>query len=131
MKLYSQNSFDTQAKQNLSEKFEQMSTNELEQLMENSSTLNRVHAIAALSNRSSREKDLVSKITAAIIDPENRGARLMGTISVAHIGVASLLCSDNLEGVNAAHQLIEEWQGVDREDLIWYLKSESLLAIKK
>jgi hypothetical protein len=52
MQLYSQNNFGIQAKQSLSENFEQMSTNELEQLMENSSILNRVHAIAALSHRS-------------------------------------------------------------------------------
>jgi hypothetical protein len=117
--------------QNLSKKFEQMSTNELEQLMVNSSILNRVHAIAALSHRSSQEQDLVGKITNAIVDPKNRGARLMGTISVAHMGVASLLRSGNPEGVNAAHQLIEEWQGVDREDLIWYLKSESLFAVQE
>jgi hypothetical protein len=115
----------------LSKKIEQMSTNELEKIMENSSILNRVHAIAALSYRSNREQDLVDRITTAIVDPKNRSDRLMGTISVAHMGVASLLHSGNPECIDAAHQLIEEWQGVDREDLIWYLKSESLLAVKK
>jgi hypothetical protein len=117
--------------QNLSEKFEAMSTKELKQIMENSSILNRVHAISTLSNRSNREQDLVGKITTAIVDPKNRNDRLMGTISVSHMGVASLLRSGNPECIDAAHQLIEEWQGVDREDLIWYLKSESLLAVKK
>jgi hypothetical protein len=119
------------AKQSLSEKFEQMSTNELEQLMENSSTLNRVHAIAALSHRSSQEQDLVGKITTAIVAPKNRDDRLTGTISVAHMGVASLLRSGNPECIEAAQQLIKEWQGVDREDLIWYLKSESLFAAQE
>jgi hypothetical protein len=117
--------------QSLSEKFEQMSTNELEQLMKNSSILNRVHAIAALSRRSSQEQDLVDKITTAIVDPKNRDDRLMGTISVAHMGIANLLRSGNPKCVDAAHHLIEEWQGVDREDLIWYLKSESLLAVQE
>lgn len=115
---------------NLSDKFDEMSTDELEQLMKNSSILNRVHAIAALSRRSSQSQDLVGKIVTAIADPKNRNDKLMGTISVAHLGIASLLRSVNPEYVDAAHQLIGEWQGVDREDLIWHLKSESLLAVQ-
>jgi hypothetical protein len=117
--------------QGLSEKFDQMSTNELEQLMKNSSILNRVHAIATLSRRSDQGQNLVGKIITAIVDPKNRNDRLMGTISVAHMGIASLLRSGKPECIDAAHQLIEEWQGVDREDLLWYLKSESLLAVQQ
>jgi hypothetical protein len=125
------NSLMNSNEKSLSDKFDQMPTDQLEQLMENSSILNRVHAIAALSRRSSQSRDLVSKIIAAIIDPKNRNDKLMGTISVAHLGIASLLRSDKPEYVEAANQLIEEWQGVDREDLIWYLKSESLLAVQE
>jgi CRISPR-associated protein Csm1 len=64
----------------------------------------------------------------AISDPRNLNARLRGSISVSHLGVASLLRARTAKSVSAAWQLIDQWQEPDRSDLLWFLQSESLLT---
>jgi hypothetical protein len=64
----------------------------------------------------------VSEIT----DPKNIDARLIGTVSVSHIGITCLLATDTAHAREAVRNLFCTWPEPDRSDLLWLLKSEGL-----
>lgn len=67
----------------------------------------------------------ITALTHAAWTQENT-VRLMGTISVAHVAVAALLRLGTEDARTAAQRLLELWPEPDREDLMWYLKTENL-----
>lgn len=85
----------------------------------------RSHAIEAIAAKLQTNPEVLQKLLEAVVDPAN-SIRLMGTISVAHVGVASLLRSSTEEARQAAKRLVATWPQPDRDDLLWYLKSEGL-----
>ena len=114
-------------KQALSEQYDRSSTSELLRLLDDSSIISRMHALTALARRSCQDESLIKRVVEAISDSRNLNARLRGSISVSHLGVASLLRTRKSKSVSAAEQLIDQWQEPDRSDLLWFLQSESLL----
>jgi peptidyl-tRNA hydrolase len=97
--------------------------------VDHKSILVRANALQAIARRVNEvsEEDVIDQLVRSATAHENRTSMLMGTISVAHVAVACLLRIGSEEAVTFAQHLIDEWPEPDRRDLIWYLKSESLL----
>ena len=102
-----------------------LSTAELRNLLTHQSSIKRSDALLALARRAQEDEDLVDEIAAAANDPKN-ATRLMGTVTVSHIAVASLLQIGTPKAVAAAQRLIKVWPEPHRSDLLWFLKSEGL-----
>ena len=80
--------------------------------------------IAAMTSRIGNNSDLLREVVDAIVDPVN-STRLMGTVSVAHIGLKHLLeASESTR--KAALELLEIWPASERDELFWFLKSEGI-----
>jgi hypothetical protein len=88
--------------------------------------IERVRAIAALARTNSYGILVTETLFQVIRDPINRNARTMGTISVAHFGVACLLKFGSDQGRQQIKQLIDVWEEPDRSDLKWFLRSQAI-----
>jgi hypothetical protein len=106
--------------------YDQLPTTELLELLRNKSKLSKGRALAALARRTRNDVSLVREVISAISDPANQETRIMGTISVSHIGVACLLEFGSSRTKELVKQLLEHWPEPDRSDLLWFLKSESI-----
>lgn len=106
--------------------YDQFSTAELLVLLRDKSRLRKGRALAALARRTKDDELLVDEVIAAIQDPANQETRIMGTISISHIGVACLLGVGSSKTKERVMQLLEHWPEPDRSDLLWFLKSESV-----
>lgn len=106
--------------------YDQFSTAELLVLLRDKSRLSKGRALAALARRTKDDELLVDEVIAAIQDPANQETRIMGTISISHIGVACLLVVGSSKTKERVTQLLEHWPEPDRSDLLWFLKSESV-----
>jgi hypothetical protein len=54
-------------------------------------------------------------------------SRLIGTVTVSHMGLAALLRYGGAKDKEATRELLKNWPEPDREDLLRFLKGESLL----
>lgn len=101
-----------------------MHVDEIRPYLHDESAIVRSQAIAAMTSRIENDSDLLREVVDAIVDPEN-STRLMGTVSVAHIGLKHLLeASESTR--KAALELLETWPASERENLFWFLKSEGI-----
>ena len=88
----------------------------------------RANAIEALVRFFGERATACDELVEAIRAPSN-SVRLMGTISVAHLAVAGLCKIDTPSSLEKATAAIANWSSPDRDDLLWYLRSEGLLAL--
>jgi hypothetical protein len=70
---------------------------------------------------------LLSALRDVATSPANQ-VRPTGTISVAHVAVGCLFRVGSGHAAGLAKDLLAHWPEPDRSDLLWYLKSEDLLA---
>ena len=84
----------------------------------------RALALAELAQLSLAQPRLVKTVARLAATPENRNARLMGTISVAHYGLTELLRANPSVAAGAILPLLADWPEPDRSDFFWYVKSE-------
>lgn len=110
----------------LSQQFIQFSTDKLLELIHNNSPLYRAHALTALIQRLGEDETLLNTIVENLTKPGNMNARLFGTISVSHIGIVSLLQTESQKANDVARHLVNHWPEPDRDDLLWFIKSESI-----
>ncbi len=109
------------------EAFDHVPTKQLLAMLHNSSRLVRARALATLARRSGQDEALVDQIIDAIRDPKNTEARLLGsTVSVSHIGFAGLWAFGTPRAKLFLKDLLQHWPEPDREDLLWFLESQSL-----
>ena len=108
-------------------KNEETSIKETQELLHHPSSVVRVNAVDALARRSRDGLELIEDLVTAAKHPKN-DTPLMGTITVAHVAVASLFRVGTQKALAAGKQLLDEWPEPDRSDLLWYLKSESPFA---
>jgi hypothetical protein len=106
------------------------SVDEIRSLLHASSIVVRANALEALVPHAKSDHSLLTDLTTAISDPKNQ-ARLMGTITLAHLAIASLFRVGSEKATEIANELIDTWPETDRSDLEWYLKSEGLLPMRK
>lgn len=99
---------------------------ELQKLLRHPSPLVRANAIEAWA-RHSQGDNAVAELVAAARDAANR-VRLMGSTTVADVGIAALLKIGTDRSIVAAHDLIAERVEPERSDLVFYLQSEGLLV---
>lgn len=83
----------------------------------------RGRALAALGKRA-REPAEIALVTARI--DQLRHERIMGTVSVAHLGVGGMLASGHDPTIAAARDLIAHWEQPDKTDLLWLLEDAGL-----
>jgi len=106
--------------------YDELSTAQLLKLLSSESKLSKGRALAALARRTKEDESLVNETVAAISDPANKETRIMGTISVSHIGVACLLDFGSSKTKELIKHLLKQWPEPDRSDLLWFLKSQSI-----
>jgi|SRR4051794_25235397 len=110
----------------LGRRLEHLSAEALQEKLRNSGIIERVRAIAALARIYGHDAAVTDTLLQAIRDPINKSARAMGTISVAHIGIACLLRFGTVQGQQQIKRLIESWEEPDRSDLVWFIQSQKL-----
>jgi hypothetical protein len=86
----------------------------------------RARAMGALARRAACEPALLDEVIALISNVELRQLRYMGTVSVAHIGVACLAIAGSQEVCERLAGVLREWPEPDRSDLLWFLKSQEI-----
>ena len=107
--------------------FDRLSTKSLLKLLHSNSRLNRARALSALARRSSQEEAIIGQVLNGITELKNRETRLLGsTISVSHIGFATLWEFGLPSAREALLRLLQDWPEPDRTDLLWFLKSQSI-----
>lgn len=87
---------------------------------------NRARAVAALARLSAGNVPLLEKVAHEILSPDILRFKLMGTITVAQVGLAALLVSSDPQVRERALLIMDEWPAPQREDLNWYLKSQKI-----
>ncbi|MGA9520470.1 MAG: hypothetical protein WBV82_03345 [Myxococcaceae bacterium] len=86
----------------------------------------RARAVGALARRAAKVSELEPEVLAALEAPEHRSMRYMGTISIAHIGVACLWIAGGDDTRAQVRSLIERWPEPDRADLIRFLGTQDI-----
>jgi hypothetical protein len=110
------------------EQVDSISTTELLEQLENGGLITRVHAMDGLLERSQDDDSLLEIVVKEITSPKNTNAKLMGIITVADIGVASMLRVGTPKSISRAWEIILKLQEPKRSDLLGFLRSESLLT---
>ncbi len=87
---------------------------------------NRARAIAALARKVRTFAELREAVGQEIMRPDLIGFRLMGTITVAQVGVAALLGSNDPESQHLGSTLLAAWPESSKEDLLWFLGSQKI-----
>ena len=102
-----------------------LSLSELRSFLLHPSPLVRANAVGSVAERIGEDGTLLEEVVAFAKNPEH-AFRLMGTTTLAHLAVLALLRSCSPVARQAGLDLVNQWQGVDRQDLIWFLKSEGI-----
>jgi hypothetical protein len=106
--------------------FDTYSVDQLRELLGVGKRMERARAMGALARRAGREEPLLAEVVEKLEDPAMRDERVMGTISLAHIGVACLLLAASDLARSRVKTLIDAWPEPDRGDLLWFLRSEEI-----
>ncbi len=99
-----------------------MTVDEIRPHLHGNSAIIRCQAIEAMAGKIASNPEILHEVVDAIVDPIN-STRLMGAISVAHVGLKNLFGSSQAAKENAK-QLLANWPEAERDDLLWFLKSE-------
>lgn len=113
-------------KQQLSKRFNQYSTQELMELLDSPSVIYRAHAVETLARRPGDDEAIGKRLLEVATKAKNRNDRLIGTVSIAHIAIASLLETGSHTMKENIKKLLDDWPEPDRSDLIWYLTNKNL-----
>jgi hypothetical protein len=106
-------------------KSRQLSLSELRIFLLHPSPLVRANAVGSVAERISEDDTLLDEVVAFAKNPEHTFC-LMGTTTLAHMAVLGLLRSPYEMVRHAGKELVKTWPGPDRQDLIWFLKSEGI-----
>lgn len=99
----------------------------IRELVRHPAAVVRTNALNALVRHAKADDGLLHDIIAAAREPLNE-VRLMGTITVSHVAVGCLYQVGSPAALEAAMELLATWPEPDRSDLVWYLRSEGLVA---
>ena len=97
-------------------------------MLNHPSVIARACAITELGQRLENKFNakLFDLIVQSVKDKQNQTQYVKGLISVAHIGM-SVLCKLNYPEIKIViNQLLQFWDETDRNDLLWFLKSEGI-----
>jgi hypothetical protein len=101
-----------------------MQVDEIRSYLHDDSAIVRSHAIEAMTGRIGSNSELLREVLDAIVDAVN-STRLMGTVSVAHVGLRHLFAASE-STKKAARELVATWPASERDDLLWFLKSAGI-----
>lgn len=108
------------------EEYDTLPTPNLLEQLQGKNIINRARSLAALARRARQDRSLAGAVITAILDSDNKLKRLMGTISISHIGFGCLWEYGSVEDRAILHELLAQWPEPDRSDLLWFLKSQSI-----
>ena len=106
--------------------YDAMSTLQLRSLVRGGPKPERARAMAALARRAAVDVEVRRDVLDMISDADYRSTRFMGTISLAHIGVACLLLTGTPDLTTEVTRIVEAWPEPDRTDLLWFLRSQGV-----
>ena len=98
---------------------------ELVSLLNHKSVLVRANVYELAASRAKLDSSWIPRLRAAAVDARS-GQVVMGTVRLSHIAVACLLRIGNRQAVQLAEDLIARWPEPEKDDLLWYLRSQSL-----
>lgn len=106
--------------------FDGKSTDELRRLLKSGNRSERARAMGAIARRAATNESLADEVVSLVQSPEARAQRFMGSVSLAHIGVACLAASGG-EPIRAQLvPVVNEWPEPDKTDLLWFLRSQQV-----
>jgi hypothetical protein len=111
---------------NSDREFDAMSREQLFEILGRGGTPRRARAMAALARKASLDDGLVDQVLEEIESASNRSTRVMGTVSLSHIGFGCLWERGNVVVQAKLEQQFAVWPEPDRSDLSWFLKSQGL-----
>lgn len=116
---------------NLAVKAAKATNQELLEMLESTLFLHRAAAMTEIGKRLKNDFNptMLKAMIEAIDQPQNMTERIRGTVSVSHVGVASLLEAEQPQALIAAADLINQWSEPDKSDLLWFLNAEGLEKI--
>jgi hypothetical protein len=94
-------------------------------LMNDEAALIRVNAIDAITRLAKDNEGFLDYLADAARSPRNR-VILMGTIRVSYVALANIFRLGTLRAKILGTEIIESWVPDDRDDLVWYLRSEGI-----
>ena len=103
-----------------------VSQDEILEYLHHDAALVRVNAFDAAARLAKEDERLIETIANEARQLQN-AVRLLGTVTVGHVAVGCLLRIGSPKATEAAMELVDGWPENERDDLIWYLKSEGLL----
>lgn len=107
-------------------KMPDVSQDEVLEYLQHDAALVRVNAIKAAARLAKDNDRLIAIVANEAQQPQNT-VRLLGTATVGHVAVGCLFRIGSPDATRRAMQLVAGWPEDEREDLVWYLKSEGLL----
>lgn len=102
-----------------------LSSRQLREYLSHRSPLVRANAIEIFAEHLSEDESLLSEIVLFATNPEHSFV-LMGATTVAHWAVLSMLRSSCVAAREAGRELLRDWSEPERQDLIWFLRSEGI-----
>jgi len=106
-------------------KSRQLPLSKLREYLHHDSPLVRANAVEVFLEHVPADESLLDEVVAFAKSPDHT-FRLMGTTSVAHVAVLGLMRSRLEQARLAGEKLVRTWPEPDRQDLIWFLKSEGI-----
>jgi len=104
---------------------DQTSSGDLRAFLDHKAALIRVNAIMAIGRKIKEDTSLIPDLVRAANDPRN-DVKLIGTITVSHVAIESLLRSGSREASQRAQEIVESRSEQEREDIRWYLRSQGI-----
>lgn len=113
---------------NLTEKAAQANDQELNEMLNSDSFLQRASSLYEFGSRiqDNFDKQKLESLRAAIEESRNRSTTIRGTITVAHVGMLALAKIEDTRVKKAFQSLLKDWEETDRSDLLWFLESEGV-----
>jgi hypothetical protein len=106
--------------------FDSMSNEELFETLVRGGVPRRARAMAALARRASQAEGLADQVLEQIRSESNRSTRVMGTVSLSHIGFGCLWERGTIAVRAKLDEQFANWPEPDRTDLSWFLRSQGL-----
>ncbi len=113
---------------NLTAKAKSCTNQQLVELLKSASFLQRASALDEIGERLQIKFDetLFRELIKSIKEKRNLQTKIRGTISVSQVGMVNLgRVSDN-RARDSFQELLDLWKVSDKQDLLWFLKSEGV-----
>jgi hypothetical protein len=101
------------------DEFDDKSTVDLIEIVNNDLLLERARAIYSLAKRCKNDDNLILQITEKIFDPKNKKAKLLGMVTVSFLGIGGLVEADTTQTKKVVNSFIKTLSKNEYEELLF------------